>query len=84
MDITNPKKGEITLSVESFTKKMITALQFTPKHDGPVLTPGRTDKKVLKGFDPESNEHYRSKVGILNWLTMGVRFDLVYVTKELS
>jgi hypothetical protein len=84
LDITNPKKGEITLSMESFTKKMTTALQFTPTHDGPVLTPGRTDKKVIKGLDPEPNEHYRSKVGILNWLTMGVRFDLVYVTKELS
>ena len=32
----------------------------------------------------EPNEQYRSHVGILNWLTMGVRFDLVYITKELS
>jgi hypothetical protein len=63
---------------------MATALQFITQHDGPVLTLGRTDKKIIKGLDPEPNEQYRSKVGILNWLTMGIRFDLVYVTKELS
>ncbi len=84
MDITNPKKGEITLAMTSFTDRMTSALQFIPQHDGPVLTPGRTDKKIIKGLDPEPKEKYRSKVGILNWLTMGIRFDLVYITKELS
>jgi hypothetical protein len=84
LDLTNPKKGEITLAMTSFTDRMASALQFTSQHDGPVLTPGRTDKKIIKGLDPEPNEKYRSKVGILNWLTMGIRFDLVYITKELS
>jgi hypothetical protein len=49
-----------------------------------VLTPGRTDKKISRGVDPEPNEKYRSKVGRLNWLTMGIRYDVVYTTKELS
>ena len=35
-------------------------------------------------FGTEPNDKYRSKVGILNWLTMGIRLDLVYITKELS
>jgi hypothetical protein len=33
---------------------------------------------------PENNKQYRSKVGSLNWLTMGIRYDVVYATKELS
>ena len=53
-------------------------------YNGPILTPGRTDKKIVKGVDIEPNDKYRSKVGILNWLTMGIRMDLVYITKELS
>ncbi len=84
LDITNPQKGEITLAMESFTKKIGDTLNFRPQHDGPLLTPGRTDKKVIRGLDPGPNESYRSKIGILNWLTMGVRYDLVYITKELS
>jgi hypothetical protein len=38
----------------------------------------------VKGVDIKPNDKYRSKVGILNWLTMGIRLDLVYITKELS
>ncbi len=83
-DITNPRKGEITLGMHSFTTKMQDALKFQMKHEGPVLTPGRTDKKVIKGLDIEQDDKYRSKVGILNWLTMRMRYDLVYTTKELS
>ena len=30
------------------------------------------------------NSSYRSHVGSLNWLSMGLRYDLVYTTKELS
>ena len=30
LDITIPKKGEITLSMETFTNRMMTALQFKP------------------------------------------------------
>ncbi len=57
---------------------------YSPQQDGIILTPGRTDRKIIKGLDPQPNEKYRSKVGILNWLTMGIRMDLVYITKELS
>jgi hypothetical protein len=48
------------------------------------VTPGRTDIKIIRGENIEANESYRSKVGSLNWLTMGLRMDLVYITKELS
>jgi hypothetical protein len=48
LDITNPRKGEITLSMQSFTEKMQATLGYQPKHDGPILTPGRTDKKIVK------------------------------------
>ncbi len=75
LDITNPEKGEITLSMETFTERMAEALQVTPKHYGTILTPW--------GLDIEHDEKYRSKVGILNWL-MGMRMDLEYITKELS
>jgi hypothetical protein len=84
LDVTQPKKGEMTLSMATFTNRMATTLKFRAQHEGPILTPGRTDKKIIKGLDPEPNEQYRSKVGILNRLTMGIRFDLVYVTKKLS
>jgi hypothetical protein len=84
LDITNPRRGEITLGMHSFTTKMQDTLKFQLKHEGPVLTPGRTDKKVIRGVDIEKDDQYRSKVGILNWLTMGMRYDLVYTTKELS
>ena len=51
---------------------------------GEVLTPGRTDKKIIRGENQEENKEYRSHVGTLNWLCMGVRYDVVYTTKELS
>ena len=50
----------------------------------PIVTPGRTDIKIIRGENIEANDSYRSKVGSLNWLTMGLRMDLVYTTKELS
>ncbi len=50
----------------------------------PIPTPGRTDKKIVREQDPEENERYRSHVGALNWLTMCLRYDLTYTTKELS
>ena len=53
--------------------------------EGEIGTPGRTDMKILKDADDKTqDESYRSKVGSLNWLTMGLRYDLVYATKELS
>ncbi len=51
---------------------------------GDIFTPGRTDKKVIRGENLEENKEHRSHVGTLNWLCMGVRYDLVYTTKELS
>ncbi len=51
---------------------------------GPLQTPGRTDKKIVRAQDPEINEKDRSHVGALNWLTMCLRYDLTYTTKELS
>ncbi len=70
--------------MHTFTSKMITALFIHDEHPGDVLTPGRTDKKIVRGKNPEPNEKYRSKAGSLNWLTMGIRYDVVYTTKELS
>ncbi len=67
----------------TFTKKMLTALSVTP-WPYPIITPGRTDVKIIRGENLEHNETYRSKVGSLNWLTMGLRMDLVFTTKELS
>jgi hypothetical protein len=63
---------------------MIRALQIHDTYPGDIITPGRTDKKVIRGEKPERNESYRSKVGSLNWLTMGIRYDISYTTKELS
>ncbi len=62
MDVTQTEKGEITLSMETFTKRMATALKLRAQHEGPILTPGRTDKKIIEGLDPEPSEQYRSKV----------------------
>jgi hypothetical protein len=85
MDIEHVKRGEIRLSMRTFTTKMIDALGIKP-HDlaYPILTPGRTDKKIVREQEPEENEKYRSHVGALNWLTMCLRYDLTYTTKELS
>ncbi len=63
---------------------MKTVLQIEDSYNGPVLTPGRTDKKINRTDDTEPNDKYRSHVGSLNWLTMGLRYDLAFVTKELS
>jgi hypothetical protein len=43
-------------------------------------------KKVIyrRRQDPEKNEQYRSHVGAMNGLTMCLRYDLAYTTKELS
>ena len=70
--------------MHTFTSKIIDALQIVDNHPGDVLTPGRTNKKIIRGDNVEPNEKFRSKVGSLNWLTMGIRFDVVYATKELS
>jgi hypothetical protein len=61
----------------TFTTKMLTAMSVQP-WPYPVIAPGRTDIKIIRGENLESNETYRSKVGSLN------RMDLVFTTKELS
>ncbi len=83
LDITTNIPEETTLSMLTFTTKMLTAMSVTP-WPYPVITPGRTDIKIIKGENLESNETYRSKVGSLSWLMMGLRMDLVFTTKELS
>jgi hypothetical protein len=60
------------------------ALHLKDNYPGDILTPGRTDKKVIRGDNLEPNTKYRIKVGTLNWLCMGIRYDVVYTTKELS
>ncbi len=64
----------------TFTNKMLLALSVK-LWPYPILTPGRTDIKIIRGDNIEPNETYRSKVGSLNWLTIGLRMDLVYTTK---
>jgi hypothetical protein len=75
--------GKISLSMTSFTNKMLLAFSVKP-WPYTISTPGRTDVKIIRGENVEPNASYRSKVGSLNWLTMGLRMDLVYTTKELS
>ncbi len=85
MDIEHVKLGEIRLSMRTFITKMIDALGIS-KHElaYPILTPGRTDKKIVREQEPEENDKYRSHVGALNWLAMCLRYDLTRTTKELS
>jgi hypothetical protein len=63
---------------------MAAVLNVQDTNPGEILTPGRTDKKIIRGDNPETNNAYRSQVGTLNWLCMSVRFDIVYTAKELS
>jgi hypothetical protein len=73
LDLALPKPGEITLSMRTFTAKMLATFNVTDTYPGDILTPERTDKKIVRGEQFEPNEQYRSKVGSLNWLTMDVR-----------
>ena len=82
--MTIAKTGNLTLSMSSFTQKMTDQLKI-PRWKGEIGTPGRTDMKIMRDSkDKTKDESYRSKVGSLNWLTMGLRYDLVYAAKELS
>ena len=83
MDIDTRVKGGTSLSMITFTDKLMKTFDIKG-WPYPITTPGRTDVKICKGESPESNETYRSKVGGLNWLSMCLRFDIVYATKELS
>jgi hypothetical protein len=84
LDINHPAPGDFTLSMTTFTSKMKDVLGFQDTLYGDILTPGRTDRKINRGEPHETNSKYRSEVGTLNWLTMGLRYDLAFVTKELS
>ena len=78
----DPTNGTIKLSMQTFTKKLKDTFQIP---DTPiVLTPGRTDKKIIRDQDPQPDPTYRSKVGSLMWTTMGIRYDITYTVKELS
>jgi hypothetical protein len=63
LDLTITKPGLISLAMHTFTSKMIDTLSIRADHPGDVLSPGRTDKKVVRGEEPEPNDQYRSKVG---------------------
>ncbi len=83
--IEHVKRGEIRFSMRTFTTKMVDALVINPQDlKYPILTPGRTDKQIVREQEPEENDKYSSNVGALNWLTMCLRYDLTYTTKELS
>ena len=60
--------GEITLSMRTFTEKLQQAFDLKDNVWGGLQTPGRTDKKIVRGQDPEKNEQCRSHVGAMNEL----------------
>jgi hypothetical protein len=66
LDLTHKEPGEITLSMETFSTKMEQVLNLRDTFPGDVFTPGRTDKKVIRGENLEENKEYRSHVGTLN------------------
>ena len=82
LDINHKDDGTITLSMHTFTTKLQDT--FNVPQSPPILTPGRTDRKIVRGDDPSPDPTYRSKVGSLMWTTMGIRYDITYVVKELS
>ena len=83
LDLThNVDQGKIKLSMQTYTEKVQET--FKLKDTNPILTPGRTDRKIIRGQDPLQDPTYRSKVGSLMWATMGIRYDIVYIVKELS
>jgi hypothetical protein len=84
MDIEHKALGQVTLSMSTFTEKLQQAFDLKDNVWGGLQTPGRTDKKIVRGQNPEKIEQYRSHVGAMNRLTMCLRYDLAYTTKELS
>jgi hypothetical protein len=64
-------RGTIELSMSTFTKKLKDTFKIP---DSPTnLTPGRTDRKIIRDQDVQPDDTYRSKVGSLMWATMGIR-----------
>jgi hypothetical protein len=68
--------------MQTYTEKVKENFQL--HNTNPVLTPGRTDRKIIRDQDPIPDSTYRSKVGPLMWATMGIRYDILYAVKELS
>ncbi len=59
-------------------------LDLKDTYPGEIITPGRTDKKVVRGQEREPNKEYRNHVGTLNWLSMGMQYDIVYDKRTFS
>ena len=70
--------------MNTFTEKLQQAFDLKDNVWSGLQIPSRRDKQIVKGQDPEKNEQYRSHVGAMNWLTMCLRYDLAYTSKELS
>jgi hypothetical protein len=68
--------------MSTFTNKLKDT--FKIPDSPPISTPGRTDRKIIRGQDIQPDETYRSKVGSLMWATLGIRYDIIYAVKELS
>ncbi len=66
LDITIPQPGDITLSMHTFTAKMVDALQVHDDYPGDIITPCRTDKKVIRGENVEPNENLQKQSGKLD------------------
>ena len=49
LDLTITQPGHIQLAMHTFTSKMVDALQVRDGYPGEILTPGRTDKKIIRG-----------------------------------
>ncbi len=82
LDLEHKDDGTITLSMHTFTTKLQET--FNVPQLPPILTPGRTDRKIIRGEDPSPDPTYRSKVDSLMWTIMGIRYDITYAVKELS
>jgi hypothetical protein len=83
LDVTHDiDKGNIKLSMSTFTMKLKDT--FKIPNSPTILTPGRTDRTIIRDQDVQPDDTYRSKVGSLMWATMGIRYDIVYAVKELS
>jgi hypothetical protein len=84
LDITSQTNGTIQLSMHTFTKKLTDTFKIIDDPNRTILTPNRVDRKIIRGENVTKDDTFRSKVGSLMWLCMGIRYGLVYVTKELS
>jgi hypothetical protein len=84
LDITKDKNGTVSLSMASVTNNMCAALHIQEYKHSTMLTLVRTDKKIVRGEDVQLDPTFRSKVGSLMWLCMGIQYDIAYTTKELS